>query len=295
GVLHIALPQGVPASDPEVQLLTAVAEVAGSALDRAMVLETLEQRVAARTRELAMANARLQELDRLKSKFVSDVSHELRTPITNLKLYLDLLARGKPERQAYYIDVLQQQAQRLNELVEGILNLTRLEMVNNDVPFTAVALNDVVSAIVAEQQPRAEMAGLTFVASLQPGLPPVWGNEKQLAQLVTNLVSNAIRYTPQGRVDVRTRWHAAAGKVCLAVSDTGIGIGPEEKEYLFDRFYRGKQTGQSNIPGTGLGLAIVKEILDRHAGQIEVESTPGSGSTFRVWLAMASDHESESG
>ncbi len=247
--------------------------------------EELETRVADRTRELTEANRRLQELDRLKSKFVSDVSHELRTPITSLKLYVELLDHGKPEKQADYKRTLKGQAQRLSKLVEDILNLSRLELGAAKVQFEPVDLNALVDSIVVVHQPSAEAAGLDL--SFTPGadLPPVQGERNQLAQVFTNLIANAINYTPRGTVHVRT--YQRDQRICFEIQDSGMGIDPVDLPHLFDRFYRGKRVIRSKIRGTGLGLAIVKEIVDLHGGEIEVESEVDVGTTFRVWLPIA--------
>jgi two-component system phosphate regulon sensor histidine kinase PhoR len=230
---------------------------------------------------------RLKELDRLKSKFVSDVSHELRTPVTNLKLYVDLLERGRPEKREHYMGTLREQAERLAQLVEDILNLSRLEMAEESVKFAPVDLNSLVEPIVITHQPSAAAAGLTLARTLEPGLPPVLGERNQLAQVITNLIINAINYTPAGEINIRLR--SVGNHVCLEVQDTGVGIPADDLPHLFDRFYRGKQAAGSDIRGTGLGLAIVKEIVSLHRGWVEVESQIGSGSAFRVYLPIAQD------
>ncbi len=249
--------------------------------------EDLEQRVLARTRELAEANARLTELDQLKSKFVSDVSHELRTPIANLKLYIDLLERGKPDKQSQYIRVLHQQVRRVAALVDDILDLSRLERRQEQgLIYRAVALNEVVDQIVLAHQPRAEADGLLLIFESASPLPPVRADANQLAQVVTNLVTNALNYTPAGYVRVST--YVENAEVCLRVADSGSGIAAEDLPHIFERFYRGRCVLKNDMPGTGLGLAIVKEIVDLHEGHIEVDSRPGHGTTFRVWLPLAS-------
>ncbi len=244
--------------------------------------EELEMRVADRTRELTEANQRLQELDRLKSKFVSDVSHELRTPVTSLSLHAELLESGKPEKRDYYIKILQEQARRLSQLVEDILNLSRLELGAERAQFQPVDLNALVASIVPTHQPSAEVAGLDLTCTLAPDLPLIQSEPNQLAQVITNLVANAINYTRHGQVQVRT--YQRDQYAYLEVQDTGLGIDPEDIPHLFDRFYRGQQATRSKIRGTGLGLAIVKEIVDLHGGTITVDSAVGRGSTFRVSL-----------
>lgn len=271
-------------SPAELGLLSAIADMAANAMHRAQIVETLEQRVAERTQALAQANQRLQELDRLKTKFVSDVSHELRTPITNLKLYLDLLEQGDPTRRPRYLAALKEQTNWLAQLIEDILNLARLEIDGHSTHFVPVDLNTLVKSIVAAHHPLAQSAGLILHFDPSPGLPPILGRPNQLAQVVTNLVANAISYTPSGQVTVAT--FAKGQRVCLQVQDTGLGIHPEDRPYLFERFYRGRRVSQLNIRGTGLGLGIVKEIVDRHQGEIEVESELDVGSTFRIWLPL---------
>jgi PAS domain S-box-containing protein len=294
GALHVALPEKRPFTEEDIRLLTAIAEITSSAIDRAYVLETLEQRVSERTQALAQANERLQQLDQLKSKFVSDVSHELRTPIANLNLYLDLLDRGHAERRESYMAVLREQTERLTQLIEDILDLTRLELNQKNVPWEPVNLNKLVGQVFTAHVLRAEASGLRLRMELAPELPPLLGNPNQILQVITNLVTNALNYTPAGEVLVETGYDRQAARLWLKVTDNGLGIEPDDIPYLFDRFYRGKWVSQSAIPGTGLGLAIVKEIVDLHDGRIDVVSQPGEGSTFRVcWPMVGEDCQDE--
>jgi two-component system sensor histidine kinase BaeS len=243
----------------------------------------LEAQVSERTRELAKANERLTELDRLKSKFVSDVSHELRTPIANLKLYIELLERGHPDKQTHYRAVLQQQIKRVAELVDDILDLARLEShQQQDTAPKPIQLNALVAQIVTAHQPRAEASSLALSFVPLADLPPTYGDANQLAQVVTNLLANALHYTQQGTIEVRTLLREQ--QIGLQISDTGRGIATEDLPHIFERFYRGRHSHHADVPGTGLGLAIVKEIVELHHGQIEVDSQPDRGTTFSVWL-----------
>ena len=290
GVIHVLHDtDNLRFNESDLELLVLLANHAAIAVENTRLYEDirrhaqdLEHRVAERTRELAEANQSLTELDRLKSKFVSDVSHELRTPVTNLKLYVELLERGKPEKRGYYMTTLKQQANRLVQLVEDILNLSRLELGAGKVQFAPVDLNALVEQVVNAHRPSADSAGLSLTFVPGPDLRPVRGERNQLAQVVTNLVANAINYTPVG--DVRVSTYPWDEQVCLEVHDTGRGIDPEDVPHLFERFYRGKHADRASVPGSGLGLAIVKEIVDLHTGRIEVESRVGEGSTFRVRL-----------
>ena len=280
GVLWVASSDGVAAD--EMPLLTAIADIAASAIYRAGLLATLERRVDERTRDLAAANERLQELDRLKSKFVSEVSHELRTPVANIVLYLSLLDRGKPDKRERYFAVLREQATRLAALVEDILNLSRLEAQAAGAPQAPVDLNEVVTHVAAAHRLRAEALGLDLAVELDPGLPEVFGRREALTTAVTNLLANALGFTPSGRVVVRTL--AQADAACVEVEDTGMGIPEEDRPHIFDRFYRGQRAGELNIPGSGLGLAIVRQVVLQHGGRIDVRAAERGGSVFRICL-----------
>jgi signal transduction histidine kinase len=230
---------------------------------------------------------RQQELEgRAKSTFASNVSHELRNPLASIGLNLYLLERGKPEERDSYLNALKQEANRMKSLIESTLTLSRLEANKFKMAFAPVDLNTVAEQVVAAHQPRAEAAGLELVFEPNADLAPVHAEHNQLTQVVTNLVTNAINYTPSGRVRVSIYQDAERGQACLQVQDTGIGIEAEDLSRLFERFYRGRRVTESNIPGTGLGLAIIKEIVDLHGGEIQVESQVGEGTTFSVWLPL---------
>jgi signal transduction histidine kinase len=272
------------------KLLTAVSEIAGTAIDRAMVLDTLEHRVALRTRELAKANERLTELDRLKTKFVSDISHELRTPITNLSLYLDLLEKGNPERQQQYTAVFRRQVDRLITMIEDILSISRLDMGKIKLNVTTLDVNKVVQQVVAAFVAHMDET-IVLSAEYQPDMPQIIGDEKQIAQMLTNLLNNAVSYTPNGAIHVTTwwttTWHDDQKRVCMSVADTGMGIPPLEVSHVFERFYRASNVSQSTMPGTGLGLSLVKELVDMHHGDIEITSELNKGTTITLALPLS--------
>lgn len=247
----------------------------------------LEQAVAERTQALRAANARLQELDRLKSKFVSDVSHELRTPAANLSLFLDLLERGQHDKRQHYQAILRRQVDRLNYLIDDILSLARMESGMHAPRLKPVRLDAIVEQVLAAHEPHAAETATDLRADLAAELPPVLADSKQLVQVLTNLLVNALNYAPGGQVALRTSWDEARGKVCLEVADTGIGIPAEDLPHIFERFYRGRRVSQSNISGTGLGLAIVQEIVSVHNGALDVQSQEGAGTRVRVWLPAA--------
>ncbi len=231
---------------------------------------------------------RLEEVDRLKTQFVANVSHELRTPLTNIKLYLGLFQKGKPEKREQYLVTLQNEANRLERLITDLLDLSRLERDRQTVIREPVDLGEVLRHIVATLEPQAEARQQTLRLEIVDPLPELSADRNQMIQVFVNLAANAINYTPAGgRVNVQasTAEHAGQRWVTVAVSDTGVGISGDERDRIFDRFYRG-QAEDSKVHGTGLGLSIVKEIVDQHAGHITVESQVGQGSTFTIWLPL---------
>jgi PAS domain S-box-containing protein len=249
--------------------------------------KNLETLVAARTSELQMALERATSADRVKSEFVSNVSHELRTPLANIKLYLTLLTQGRPDKHQLYMDVLHRETGRLQTLIEGLLDLSRLELGKMQTNLRPTDLNLLVRTLAADRAALIADRGLALDVKTHTDLPLVLADAKLIEQVITNLLTNAINYTPAGgAITLCTSTAQVGGQVwgTVSVSDTGPGISAEDYTRLFERFFRGQAGRASDAPGTGLGLAICKEIVDRHAGQITVESQVGKGSTFAVWL-----------
>jgi PAS domain S-box-containing protein len=296
GVLQVVDEQVGRFDTVDLTLLEPLATSAAIAIENARLYEQVQQqaaqlecRVAERTHELAKALEQLRQLDRLKSKFVTDVSHELRTPVANIRLYAHLLQSSPPDKHDQFLTILANQTERLSSLIDDILSLSRLELGETEMACTALDLNKAAERVVTTYRSRAEVAGLELIFQPDKALPPVHADAKQLDQVITNLVDNAINYTLAGQVRATICLDAEREQACLEIQDTGMGIEPEDMPHLFERFYRGRRVGSSNIPGTGLGLAIVKEIVDLHGGTIDVESEVDRGSTFRVWLPLAAD------
>jgi signal transduction histidine kinase len=278
----------------DLQLLSTMAEIMGTALHRSSILETTEQRVTERTHELAQANERLQELDRLKSEFVANVSHELRTPLTNIRFYLDLLERGRAEKHSHYLSILHAETQRLNLLIESILDLSRFDAarVYSAFKVSSVDVGGLAHEVYLSHQLQAAAKEIAFTCIVSEEPLTIWADRNQIIQVISNLVANAINYTlPGGAVSLLAR-PAGNDGVEVIVQDTGIGINPKEQSHLFERFYRSPRTTDLGIPGTGLGLSIVKEIVDLHRGTIDIVSEFGEGSVFTVWLPSSSFHAS---
>jgi PAS domain S-box-containing protein len=240
------------------------------------------------TRELELQNERLLELDRLKDEFVALVSHELRTPLTSIRGYLELVLDGEAgnvtEEQRRFLGVVERNANRLLELVGDLLFLAQIEAGKLSLEVGAVDLAAVAAESVETARPLAEDKRITLTLATSP-VPLLAGDGARLAQLLDNLVSNAIKFTPEGgRVDVRAS--ASRGNAFVEVRDTGMGIPAEEQEHIFERFFRTSRATEQAIQGTGLGLAISKAIVHAHGGRITLASSEGEGATFRVTIPI---------
>ena len=232
----------------------------------------------------------LKELDRLKSQFVSDVSHELRTPLTNIRLYLDLLRQTEYDQRAgRYMETLSREGERLSSLIEDLLSLSRLEVDAIPIKSEPVDLNLLLSTLGEDRSKLASQYGLDLRIECEANVPPALGDKKLLSQVFSNLLTNALNYTPQGgSVIIRTRKETTE-KGLWAIAefiDSGYGISPSEQPLIFQRFFRGQASKPADGAGTGLGLAICKEITELHGGKITVDSEgiAGLGSMFTVWL-----------
>lgn len=232
----------------------------------------------------------LKEVERMKDAFVSNVSHELRTPIASFKIYTQLLLRDGTARKDY-IEKLQRETNRLEHTVEDLLRLSRLEQGRVTLSCQPLDLEKLAQQMVIDRVDLASQKQLTLTQGPAIGeVATVNADRGLIEQALSVLLTNAINYTPVGgsiAVQVVSRYIDQTRWVGIAVSDTGVGIPPQDRDKLFDRFYRGSVGRQSGTPGTGLGLAIVKEIMTRHQGSVEVESEniPGKGSTFTLWLS----------
>lgn len=252
----------------------------------------LENRVEERTADLTLANKRLQELDRMKTKFISDMSHELRTPISVINTRIYLMERGGAEKFEQYLPGLKEHTNRLIKFLETVMESARAElyeMYEVPAPFQIIDLHDIIEEVASALSPGAEMSGVALNYHNRAGELPVSGEFNQLSQVVTNLINNALKYTEKGEINISTFRDNVEGTVGFVIKDTGIGIRTEDLPHLFERFYRGKNAAQSTIPGTGLGLSIVKDILTLHKGIIHVDSQLNQGTTFTVSLPLASE------
>ena len=247
-----------------------------------------ENALARQADELSAQNEQLRELDQLKDEFVALVSHELRTPLTSIIGYIELL---RDERAAgmdadHFARVIQRNAERLLHLVGDLLFLSQIQTGKLALEVCDTHLADIAAEAVQEMRPDAGQKNieLTLSAAVDPHLPV---DPTRMAQLLGNLISNAVKFTPEdGKVEVTLA--VEGNEAVLSVADTGIGIPAADQEQIFERFFRTEAATRRMIPGSGLGLTISRAIVDAHQGTITVRSDEDHGSTFTVRLPLAS-------
>ena len=232
------------------------------------------------------------ELERSRQRFVTSISHELRTPVTNIKLYTDLLHRHfDSSRRNHYFEILNEQIERLEQIITNTLEIAGLEDNRKELHRELIHWESLCDSLQIRLHPQATEKSITlkFDRSILQ-LPGLQGDPQRLAQALYELIHNAITFTqPEGCIKLRgevanqdkEKW------IKISVCDNGPGIENSEQKQIFDRFFRGKHAATGHIPGTGLGLSMVKLIAEAHNGRITLQSTPGQGSTFILWLPQS--------
>ena len=256
-------------------------------ISRDLTQQITDARALARqAHQLRIQNERLRELDHLKDEFISAVSHELRTPLASIVGYVEMLQDGQasgPDT-GRFIEVIGRNARRLFRLIADLLFMSGIQSGKMTMEFCRTDLAEVAADAVEDMRPEAARKQITLTLSAST-IPSV-ADPARISQLLANLISNALKFTPRGgsvRVEAGTEREAAV----LTVTDTGTGIPAADLKSIFERFFRSKAATQQAIPGTGLGLTITKAIVDAHGGTIAVDSTEGHGSTFRVRLPLS--------
>ncbi|MDX2273795.1 MAG: PAS domain-containing sensor histidine kinase [Cyanobacteriota bacterium] len=247
--------------------------------------EELELKVRNRTAELHRANEELQELSELKSRFVSMVCHEFRNPLNNILLSASSLDRYdahlSPEQRRSYIQGVKTDVERMTQMINDILVIGKIEAHRLMIQPASIELVQFCQALVVEMQIPTNKNSLSIISRHRHIIAEL--DEKLLRSILTNILSNSIRYSPN-QSPISLKLSKRSGQVIFQISDQGIGIPPEDLPHLFEPFHRGKNV--SNIPGTGLGLNIVKRFVDLHHGKIKVDSNLNIGTTFTITLPL---------
>ena len=228
------------------------------------------------------------ELVTAKTSFVSNVTHELKTPVAVIKLAVETLElgrfRGEAEREKY-LRTIMRESDRLAQLVDNILDFSRLEAGQRTLQHAPVDMRDVVNAAMDGFRLRLEDAGFKYEVDLPEQVPQVLGDGRALQHCLLNLLDNAVKYS-RDRKEVRVSVDSYDGQVALSVADRGIGIPPEERERIFEKFARVETGLVHDVKGAGLGLSLVDMLVRAHHGRVELTSTPGEGSTFTILLPV---------
>lgn len=272
---------------PIARISETASRISGRALSARIPLAETESELGRLAKVLNDAFARLEEAFERQTRFTADASHELRTPLSIVMSHLELALRRErtPEEYREAIGTALRAAERMRAVVEGLLTLARADAGTLAIAKDRVDLRKAAEETVSLLAPMAGERKVALAAALEP--TEVIGDRDRLREVITNLVTNAIRYNREGgKVDVRLR--REEGSAVLSVVDTGIGIPDADREHLFERFYRVDKVRSREQGGSGLGLSITKWIVEAHGGTIGVESRPGDGTTFTVRLPAAS-------
>ncbi|MCI0397402.1 MAG: HAMP domain-containing histidine kinase, partial [Chloroflexi bacterium] len=286
----------------EIALAQNVAAATSQALENARLYEAVQQELTERKRaEEAAQKAReaAEAANQAKSEFVSTVSHELKVPMTAIQGYTDLMRSGVVglvnETQAQFLNIIRANADRMNRLVSDLTDISRIESGRLHLEFSAVALHEVVEEVIQSNGAQFQEKEQTLTLAIPDDLPPVWTDRSRLEQILTNLVSNAHKYTPAGghiTVHAESIFSQSGPRkdvavIHVAIQDNGIGISPEDQQLLFQKFFRSGDEQARVVSGTGLGLSITKELIELQGGRIWFESVLRQGTTFHFILPTA--------
>ena len=239
--------------------------------------------------------------DEMRKDFIANASHELRTPLASIIGYIETLqnhAKDDPDAQARFLGIMDKQASRMRRIIDDLMSLSRIEMKSHIAPSEQIEIHRLVQESVAAFQPVARKSGMSFEVALDlDGGPVVQGDRDELTQVTANLIDNAMKYGGAAapiRVESAQDNPKYPGMAGISVADKGPGISRDNLHRVTERFYRVNSGGGQDTAGTGLGLAIVKHVMNRHGGALQIESTPGRGSTFTFWLPTMDAASSES-
>ena len=227
--------------------------------------------------------------EEMRREFVANVSHELRTPLTNIRSYAETLADNAgdipPETEKNFLGVILNESDRMTHIVQDLLTLSRFDSGRSELNLAPFDFGEAVRDVYQANRLEAQRHGHTMELELPGSLPEIVGDRERILQVMMNVVSNSIKYTPDGG-RIRLSAGVQGKRVWMEVTDNGIGIPKEDRGRIFERFYRVDKARSRESGGTGLGLSIAKEIIDRHQGTIELVDRPGPGLTVRITLLV---------
>ncbi|MEA2414947.1 MAG: hypothetical protein QOI58_1604 [Thermoanaerobaculia bacterium] len=294
-------------TNDDMLLLTAIANQAAVAIENAHLYKdlegltyALEQRVLERTNELRETNLRLLAADRSKNQFLANMSHELRTPLNSIIGFSSVLLENTravvPQRLYKFLENIHVAGNHLLELINDILDLSKIEAGKMELRTDDFDLRDTITAVERVMKGFAAEARVSITASIDPSVPMVRLDEGRLKQILFNLLSNAVKFSPDGgpvtiavKSLPRTTSPLAVDSVRIDVADRGIGIPPDQLQRIFDEFYQTEEGRRARRGGTGLGLSLTRNFVELHHGRIEVQSQPGDGSCFTLYLPVNYD------
>jgi signal transduction histidine kinase len=282
---ELSVRTGLPQGQGELSQLAAAFDQMAESLERAHERRLQEEELRRKNYQLEQQNLAIQEANRLKTEFVSMVSHELRTPLTSIQGHADLLLEdeliGEAHRES--LTAVKKNSDRMLGLINDLLDLSCMEAGRLDLHRTSLDVARLIAEVAGSLRPLIETKRQRLRLDLGEALPAVWADADRVTQILTNLISNAHKYTlAEGSITVGAR--RDNGFVRVDVSDTGIGLSPEDQAQLFTKFFRAHNPSLQAGGGTGLGLVITRLLVELHGGRITVSSAPGQGSTFSFSL-----------
>jgi len=281
-------------TDGDRELITILANQIGQTLDNARLFEKiwrsqqeLEIKVEERTRQLSQALEEVSKLSRRKSEFISSVSHELRTPLTSIKGYAAILLAGKlgavPDEIRERLSKINRHSDELVHMVNDLLDISRIESGKVDMRLESLELSSLVDKVADMLGEQMKTKNIVFSSNVPAECQRILADRSQMERVFTNLLGNALKFTPEnGKISVNAR--LVNNLIQVDVSDTGFGIPEEDRENIFEEFYRVDNMINQEVKGTGLGLTLVRKIIEAHQGRIWVKSKLGEGSTFSFTL-----------
>ncbi len=270
----------------DVDLLVPITAQAGLAIERLALQEKLLLEQA--------ESQRLEELNRLKSYFVSSVSHDLKTPLTSIRMFAEILRSGQAiprERTKEYLGIIEGESERLTRLINNVLDFAKIERGVQEYRFADVDLHQLIHRTLCSLEYQFKMEKVKVTTSFCEGKPHVSADPDALTEALINLLTNAMKYSREVK-EIAVSTFMRDGRIGIRIADRGIGIAAVDLEHIFEPFFRAREGKTHGAGGAGLGLSLVKHITNAHGGAVEVESRPGAGSAFTILLPLKEHHES---